>query len=76
MADDDGLGASLGSDHESDEEDQEPGHRLLWPAHGVLKESPVYLPGDSREVAFWDVKPWRAALWPKQRIPMGHLKVF
>ena len=55
-------------DDDDDDDDQTEGKRLIWPEHDGLPDSPVYLPHNlDRRVAFWDLKPWRQTLWPKQR---------
>jgi len=47
------------------------GRRLIWPQHGLVSESPVYLSGVGNQGAFWDLKPWRIALWPPKRQHRG-----
>ena len=67
MDSDDSSGPSDGVDAEDAE-----GRRLLWPEYGTLQQSPVYQPRDlSRKLAWWEFKPWRTALWPKDRRPLG-----
>ena len=70
MGSDHSVGPSEGSRVDGDPDAE--GHRLLWPEYGTLQQSPVYLPRDlSRKLAWWEFKPWRTTLWPKDRRPLG-----